>query len=121
MVHLLIVWVSSALFLYLTAAIVPGFTIKSFGSALIATVVIGFFNMWLQPIFMFMTLPLNFLTFGFFAFVVNAVILRISAGLLKGFDIDGWLPAIAGAIVLALIQGLALHFFGSTSGNTETI
>lgn len=108
---LLIVWLLSALFLYLTAAIVPGFVIRSFPSALLAAVVVGFFNMILKPLLLFLTLPLNILTLGLFTFVVQAIILRISAAFLSGFDIKGWFPAILGAFVLSLIQALVYFIF----------
>src|SRR5690606_10007939 len=90
--NLLIIWLLSAVFLYLTAMIVPGFVIRSFSSALIAAVVVGLFNMLLRPILMFLTLPLNILTLGLFTFVVQAIILRLSAGVLPGFAISGWIP-----------------------------
>lgn len=108
---LLILWLLSALFLYLTAAIVPGFLIRSFPSALLAAVVVGFFNMILRPLLLFLTLPLNILTLGLFTFVVQAIILRLAAGLLSGFEIKGWIPAILGALVMSLIQTLVYYIF----------
>lgn len=108
---LLILWLLSAALLYVTAVIVPGFTIKSFPSALIAAVVVGLFNMLLKPLLLLLTLPINILTLGLFTFVVQAVILRLSASLLKGFDISGWLPAILGAVVMSITQALVHYFF----------
>mgnify|MGYP003684469457 CR=1 FL=1 len=107
--NLLILWLSSALLLYLTAIIVPGFKITSFPRALIAAIIVGFFNMFLKPILLLLTLPINIITLGLFTFVVNAIILRISAGIMKGFDISGWMTAILGAMVMTLLQ-LAAHW-----------
>jgi putative membrane protein len=107
---LIITWLLSAVCLYLTAAIVPGFKLQSFGASMWAVVVIGFFNMFLRPILWFLTLPINFLTLGLFTFVLNAIILKIAAKFLKGLDIDGWIPAIIGAVVLAIIQSLIFTF-----------
>jgi len=112
MIAMLITWLLSAACLYITASIVPGFKIQSYGSALWAVIVIGFFNMLLRPILMFLALPINFLTLGLFTFVVNAVILKIAAKLLKSFDIDGWIPAILGAVILAVLNALVFNFFG---------
>lgn len=112
MIHILVVWLLSAVSLYLTAVIVPGFTIKSFGSALISAAVVGLFNALIRPVLLFLTFPINIVTLGLFTFVVNAIILRLAAGLLKGFDIHGWLPAILGAIVLVFIQALVFWLFG---------
>ncbi|MCB0412643.1 MAG: phage holin family protein, partial [Bdellovibrionales bacterium] len=92
--------------------IVPKFEVLSFGSALIAVAVIGLFNALIRPILLFLTLPINLLTLGLFTFVVNAIVLRMAAGILKGFNIDGWMPAIFGAVVLALIQALLGYLLG---------
>lgn len=112
MISLLITWVLSALCLFLTAMVVPKFKIESFGSAMWAAVLVGFFNMWLTPVLMFLSLPLTFLTLGFFVFVVNAAVLKLAAKILKGFDIEGWWPAILGAIVLAVAQALIFTLAG---------
>ena len=107
----LFVWLASSLLLYVTALIVPGFKITSFPRAMMAAIIVGLFNMLLRPILLFLTLPINIITLGLFTFVVNAVILRISAGVMKGFDISGWLPAFLGAIVMVIIQLIASQIF----------
>lgn len=108
---LLATWLISASSLYLTALIVPSFTIKSFGSAMIAVIIIGFLNMLLRPILIFLTFPINILTLGLFTFVVNAMILKLASAFSSGLVIKGWIPAILGAIVLAFIQALFLNYF----------
>lgn len=112
MLSLLGIWVLSSLAIYLTAAFTPGFALKSFGSAMKASLVIGLLNMTIRPILLILTLPINILTLGLFTVFVNAIVLRMTAGLLKGFDIEGWLPAILGAILLALVQALLFWVFG---------
>lgn len=113
MFQMLAVWLLSAIVLLITAYVVPGFTIKSFGSAMWASLLVGLLNMLIRPILLFLTLPINFLTLGLFTFVVNAIILRIAAGLLKGFDINGWFSAIIGAVVLAIVNYLFYVLIGS--------
>lgn len=107
----LIVWFVSSLLLYLTAVIVPGFKISSFPRAMLAALIVGLLNMLLRPLLVFLSLPITIITLGFFIFVVNAVILRLAAGMLKGFDINGWMPAIAGALVLAILRVVSFSFF----------
>jgi putative membrane protein len=94
MTSLLLVWILSALAIFLTSKLVKGFEVKSFGSAMIASLVVGFLNMVLRPLLLLLTLPLNILTLGLFTFVVNAIVLRIAAGVLKNFEIKEWGPAI---------------------------
>lgn len=103
-------WFVSAMTLMVTAYLVRGFNVKSFGHALIAAVLIGLANMFLWPLLIFLTLPLNILTLGLFTFVVNGIVLRLCAALLSGFQIDSWAAAIFGSIVLSL-SGAVLHYF----------
>lgn len=115
MFELLGVWILCSVAICITAAITPGFTLKGFGSAMIASMVIGLLNMTIRPILWFLTLPITIITLGLFTVVLNAIVLRMAAGLLKGFDISGWFPAIFGAIILALVQALLFWIFGPTS------
>lgn len=119
MIELLGVWLLCSVAIYLTAAITPGFKLKGFSAAMIASIVIGLLNMFIRPVLFFLTLPINILTLGLFTIVLNAIVLRLSAGLLKGFDISGWLPAIIGAIVLALVQYFLFWMFGPTSAELQ--
>ena len=116
MILLLATWLCAALSLYLTAMIVPSFTIKSFGSALFVVVVIGFLNMLIRPILLLLTLPINLLTLGLFTFVVNAIILKMASAFTSGLQIKGWLSAILGAVVLVFIQGFIFELFINQNG-----
>lgn len=102
-------WFVSAVALMVTAYVVPGFRVKSFGSALVAALVIGIVNLFVFPILAFLTLPINILTLGLFTFVIDGVILKIAAAILKDFDITSWVSAIFGAFILALV-GTFLHY-----------
>lgn len=104
--NLLLIWLLSSLGFFITSKIVSGFEIKSFGSAMIASAVVGLFNVIFRPILLFLTLPLNIITLGLFTFVVNAIVLKMASGILKGFNIKSWGVAIIGAIVLALVNML---------------
>lgn len=121
MLQMLAVWLLSAIVLMITAYVVPGFTIKSFGSAMWASLLVGLLNMLIRPILLFLSFPINFLTLGLFTFVVNAIILRIAAGLLKGFDINGWVSAIIGAIVLAVVNYLFYVLVGYAQPTPATM
>lgn len=101
-------WVVSAGALGLTAFLTPGFRVRGFGTAMIATVLIALANFYVRPFLLFMTFPITVLTLGFFIFVVDAIILRICAALLGGFEISGWLSAIWGAILLSITSSM-LH------------
>ncbi len=110
-IHLFIHWIVSAGVLYMTAILVPGFRIKNFKTAMIGSLAIGIANIFVRPALLFLTFPLTVITLGFFVFVVNAIILRLCAGILRNFEIDGWVSAIIGALILALLHTL-LNFLG---------
>lgn len=110
---LLLTWLLSATGLFLTSRLVQGFVVKDFGSAIIASAVVGLLNVTLKPILWLLTLPINLLTLGLFTFVINAFVLKIAAKLLKGFDILGWAPALIGALVLALVNLVLFGIFGA--------
>ena len=53
-----------------------------------------------------LTLPITVVTLGLFVFVLNAIMLKLTAALVPGFAIDGWLWAIVGALLLALVSAV---------------
>lgn len=94
----------NSLALLATAYIVPGFQVANFQSALLAAIVLGLINTFIKPILIFLTLPLTIVTLGLFIFVVNAIVLFMASAVVPGLNIDGWLPAILGAVVLSVVS-----------------
>jgi len=99
---LLISLLLNTLALIITAYIVPGFKVDSFTAALLAAIVLGLINTFVKPVLLLLTLPLTIITLGLFMFVVNAIVLRLTTLVVPGFMVDGWMPAILGAIVLSV-------------------
>jgi putative membrane protein len=89
---------------YLLGAVGVGFHIMNFETAVIAAIVLGVVNTFIKPILAFLTLPLSIITLGLFTFVLNAIMLFIVSYFVKGLVIDGWIPAILGAIVLSVVS-----------------
>jgi putative membrane protein len=104
MISLLLIWLLSAVALLITSKLVDGFAIKDFKAALIASLVLGLLNAVIRPILLLFTLPINILTLGLFTFVVNAIVLRMTAGMMSTFKIENWKTAIIGAFVLMIVQ-----------------
>ncbi len=104
MLHIILVWLLSAIALLVTSRLVSGFKIKDFKSAMIASLVIGLLNALIKPILFVLTLPINILTLGLFTFVINAIILKMAAGVMSSFKIDKWMTAIGAAVVLMIVQ-----------------
>ena len=112
MPHFLLTWLITAVSLLITAHFIPGFTISSIGAAAIAAVVIGLVNATVRPILFWLTLPVTILTLGLFSFVLNALTLWLASSVTPGFDIDGFLPALIGSLVLSVVSGLLHAIFG---------
>ena len=94
----------NALALMATTYVVPGFKVDNFTTAVLAAVVVGVVNTFIRPILAFVTAPLNVVTLGLFAFVINAVVLFIVSTFVPGLMIDGWVPAILASIVLSVVS-----------------
>ena len=112
MKHFLLTWLGTAVALLITSNIVPDFEVKSFVAALVAAIVIGLVNAFVRPILRFFAFPITLLTFGLFTFVINAVTLWLASVLTpgSGFEIKGFLPALLGSIVLAIVSSLINYF-----------
>lgn len=92
--------------LLITAYIVPGFIIANFLTAIIAAIVIAIVNALLKPIMMFISLPINILTFGLFTFIINGFLLWFASLFVPGFDIAGFWTAVLGSIVITLVSSV---------------
>jgi len=96
--------VLSALCLLLVARFVPGFFVRGFGTALIAAVVIGLVNGTVGMLLKIVTFPLTVLTFGIFWLVINALMLKLAAAFVPGFEVRGLWPAFWGGLILSLLN-----------------
>ena len=110
---LLISWLISTVSLIIVGMVVPGFEVESFGSALIAAVVIGLINATVGLFLKIITIPISILTFGIFLLVINALMLMFASSLLSGFTVTGFWAAFFGAIVLALVNMVLRGIIGS--------
>lgn len=99
-------WFLSAFALWVVSEVVSGFVVSGLGAALLAALVVGFVNATLGFFLKLVTLPLTLVTFGLFLLIINAVMLQLSALIIPGFEIQGFLSAFVGAIVLALVNVL---------------
>ena len=119
--QLLLRWLVSALALYLTVAVgralglhfwvahgLPGVQ-----GVLVFVLVLAFANGVLRPLLRLLTLPLSCLTFGLFAFVINALMFwlagQIADSLTQGFHVVGFVAPLFGSVVMGVISG-ALNF-----------
>jgi len=96
-----------ALALLVSGAYIPGLSISSFYIALIAAILIGLLNLTVRPILYILTLPINLLTFGLFSFIINTLLFWFVSTFVAGFSVEGFLPALIGAGIVAITNWLA--------------
>ncbi|HEX8815600.1 MAG TPA: phage holin family protein [Terriglobales bacterium] len=101
---MLLHWLITALAVWITSRLVPGFEVSGAAAALIAAVVIGFVNATLGLFLKIVTFPLTILTLGLFWFIVNAFMIELASVLVPGFHVRGFGAAFWGSIVLTLVN-----------------
>jgi putative membrane protein len=97
-------WILSAVALIIVANILPGIQVESFGSALIAALVIGVVSATVGLILKILLLPFIILTLGIVYFIINGLMLELASALVPGFRVSGIMTAIVGAILLTLVD-----------------
>jgi putative membrane protein len=101
--RLLVSWAVMAVAVALTAALLPGISVDGgIGAFLLIALVWGLVDGLLGPIARFVSLPLTLLSFGLFALVVNGALFALTAWVVDALDVDNFLWAIVGAIVLSI-------------------
>ena len=107
LIHILL----SSVAVYAAARVLPGVSVKDFGTAVAVAIVLGVVNAFLKPILFILTLPINILTLGLFTFVVIGGCVLLVARLVPGFVVPGFVPALEFAFVLWVINGF-FHLLG---------
>lgn len=104
MKHLLYFAVMTAAMLLLSMSrILPGFQVDTWQAALIGAIVLALVNTLLKPILFVLTLPFTILSLGLFLFVLNALMLWLTAKLVPGMRVHGVFTTIAASIILSLV------------------
>lgn len=104
MIQLIIRWVLFALALICIAWIVPGITLDSFMTALWTALVIGLVNIFIRPVLLILTLPINLLTLGLLTLFINGLMFWMVATFVDGFAVSGFLAAFFGALMLSVLS-----------------
>jgi len=83
--------------------LIEGIRVSGFFSALFAAATLGVLNVFLRPLILILTLPINVLTFGLFTFVINALMLKMASSVIPGFHVEGFWAAVFGALVISVV------------------
>jgi putative membrane protein len=103
-VRLAISWLTNAIVLGITAALLSGVTVSSAGSLLLAAAVFGILNTILKPLLRLVTLPLAILTLGIAWFFVSLLMLVITKAIVSGFEINGFWTLVEATLIVWLVN-----------------
>ena len=99
----LVKWVLYALAIGIIAYILPGVSLDGIFAALVTAIVLGLANGFVRPVLFFFTLPLTILTLGLFIFVLNALMVLLTAAIVPGFTVAGFWWAVLFSLVLSVV------------------
>ena len=102
--HLLLVWILSALSLLIAAYVLPSVEIESFGTAMIAAALIGLLNVTLGFLLRLIVFPLTWLLPGLVYLVCDAIMIYIVSRILRGFAVRNFTAAFLCALVVAVVN-----------------
>jgi putative membrane protein len=109
-VSILLSWLILSLAVWVTAVVLPGFHVRSFGSAIVVAAIFGTLNFllgWLIfAIFTIATLGLAWLFAFITRWIINALLLKLTDALTDRLRIDSFGWAMAGALMMSALGTL---------------
>jgi putative membrane protein len=110
-----VVILAAAFYVLTRYEILPGLTVDpnenglfgAFGTYLWIGLIFGLVNAIVGPILRLLSLPFVVLTLGLFLLVVNAALLGLTALLTDRLQVDGFLTAVLGGLILGIVSWVA--------------
>ncbi len=118
--QLLVRLLINAVAIYATILLVPEIGFEGgveIGSLLIVALIFGLINAVIKPIVQSLTCPFYILTLGLFTFVVNGLMLLLTAWVAgrfgSSFTVGGFIPAVIGGIIISVVSTVLSIFISS--------
>jgi putative membrane protein len=106
-IRLLINMVAILIISYLVPKVIQ---VESWIAALATAFLLGVINTFVRPLLVVLTFPLTVVTFGFFLLVINGLLLWLVSALVRGFQVNGFLGALIGAILISIVSWILSSF-----------
>ncbi len=110
---ILLRWLINSAAIFAVPYIVPGVHVLDLYTAIMAAFVIGLINMIIRPILMILTLPITILTLGLSTLLINALLFWFVSTFVKGFYVDGFIPALLGSLAFWAISWIGNAIAGT--------
>jgi putative membrane protein len=106
---------------FLAVTVVPGIESDSLGAGLAAVLVLTILNALIRPLLYLLSLPLIVVSLGLFLVVINALLLQLTAALVKGFSVAGFWSSFWGALVISVVSAVLNLFLAVEQTRVGTI
>jgi putative membrane protein len=78
-------------------------------------------NTLIRPLLYLLSLPLIVISLGLFLVVINALLLQLTAALVKGFTVSGFWASFWGALVISVVSALLNAMLAVEHADVRTI
>ena len=91
---------------FIVADLLDGVHISSFLTAVGIALALGIVNLFIRPILLIGTLPLNVLTLGLFTFVINALMILLVSAVIPGFTVENFWYALSFTLIISGVKAI---------------
>jgi uncharacterized membrane protein YvlD (DUF360 family) len=116
--RLLITLVVSALAFAATAWLLPGITIDRLLDGVFVVVVMAILNALVRPVVLAFVAPRSLVLTGIAVLVLQVLVFLVAANLVPGVHVDGFLTALIGSFVYAIVNTVLTAILGIDSGDS---
>ncbi len=106
MASMVIRWFVLTAAILVASYLLEGIRVSGLFSAVLAAAVLGLLNVFIRPLLILLTLPINILSFGLFTFFINALLLASVSFVIPGFEVHGFWTAVAGSLIISIVSWL---------------
>lgn len=99
-------WCITAAALWVAGGVFRGIRFADTQSLLVSALLLGLANALVKPVLIVLTLPLTLVSFGLFLLVINALMILLVSGLVKGFSVSGFWTAFFASIFISILSFL---------------
>jgi len=107
--------VVSSIAVFLADWILPGVSISGFSTAVGVAIVLGLLNATLKPLLIIITIPLTFMSLGFFLLIINAIIIGVADQWIDGLEVASVWTAILFSLLVSTISSW-MYRYGERQG-----
>jgi putative membrane protein len=97
-------WSITAISLWAASHIFKGVRFADTSSLVVSALLLGLANAVVKPLLIVLTLPLTLVTFGLFLLVINALMIMMVSGLVKGFRVSSFWTAFFASIFVSILS-----------------